>query len=685
VTMVAQNGKSANQDLSWAALLGKRQLRGSAGLGLHAACWISENQGFAVIPTWPIARMNGDKVPLEKWRDLEYRTPLEIRRDSKFRMKCGVAILSGKSGLVVIDIDDEGSWAAFVGDRSIPATLELSTHSGRHLVFRDDGVLYKTQGAQLASGVDVRGRGGIFVVYDPDQPERHFTDLSEPASVPAWLQREIPLAGSRSKAGKSRDGKRGSVNLEGTVRSGIPHGQHHDRLLALALSMANQGWTDREAWLTFALGAIGKRGKECNCTDDEIYAFFDTAMDRLKEENKRKNSPERVLGYGQAQITQSYTEVEEEIVNWIWSRYFARGVLTQIDGEKGQAKTFVIADIIARATRGLPMPGEEEAICEPLNVFLFAEDVPSIIRKRLRAAGADLSRVHFPHRDYRDAIIRAQAKMERRSDDDDKEEDQDLSLLLPNGATMMLGMIEQAHAGMVVWDPITDYLDRSISTGIDADVRHALNPIVRGLEDMHVSGISLRHMNKNPTAAARHRGGGSQAFQNRARVHLVTGRLADEHMELGTFGLSMVDNNYVPRVKGTLTYDIVDSDIELDDIGNMIGKVEWHDLEEDIDPDTLTRGNDGDPANSKRGPKPAKRAAIKAILAEMGEISGTWDVQEARAYIDKKMEENGHDIPNPRTVDKAREESLIRTVSRKGHVGLNDWIWPAQRVPKVRS
>src|SRR5215469_7991368 len=166
----------------------------------------------------------------------------------------------------------------------------------------------------------------------------------------------------------------------------------------------------------------------------------------------------------------------------------------------------------------------------------------------------------------------------------------------------MLEMIRQSGAALVIWDPIMDYLQEDIQTGIDASVRRALDPIARGLEQLGVAGLSVRHMNKDPKAAARHRGGGSTAFQNRARVHLVTGRLAEEYSECGTFGLAMVDNNFTRRVDGTLTFDVVDSDIKLDNRGNMIGKIEWHDLEEDITTDTLTRGSDGE--GNGKGPRP---------------------------------------------------------------------------------
>ena len=253
--MVAQNSSraNANGDLSWPALTGKRELRGSVGIGLHVACWISEHQEYTVVSMWPIARMNGDKVPLEKWKMLEYRAPLEIRRESKFRMKCGVGIIAGKSGLVVIDIDDEESWAEFVGDRSMPRTMEVSTHSGRHLVFRDDtGISFKTQGSQLARGVDVRGRGGLFVVYDPGQPERHFTDLTEPADLPDWLAGAIPRAGTHGRRRKAGTSKRqvSADDIKKLSEEVIPPGGHNDWLRSTALSLVNKGFTaqNRKDW-----------------------------------------------------------------------------------------------------------------------------------------------------------------------------------------------------------------------------------------------------------------------------------------------------------------------------------------------------------------------------------------------------------------------------------------------------
>ena len=691
--MVPQNGHRANQDgdLSWPALVGKSELRGSVGIGLHVACWISEQQGYAVVPMWPIARMDGDKVPLEKWKTLEYRTPLEIRRDSKFRMKCGVAILAGKSGLVVIDIDDEDSWAAFVGDRSMPRTLELSTHSGRHLVFSDkSGISYKTQGSQLATGVDVRGRGGLFVVYDPGQPERHFTDLTEPAMLPEWLADAIPRAGTRGSKRKSVTGRRrlGADDVKKLSGEVISPGEHNDWLRSTALSLANKGFTDRRDWFMIASAALARSNEGSDAkgnvdrerfSDSDIMAYFDTALEIVAAEKKDKFNL-----FGGAKLTITAEDVPDKDVEWVWSRYVPRCSLTQIDGEKGYAKSFALADVIARATTGRAMPGEDEAICDPMHVFIFTEELMAQSKKKLRAAGADLSMVHYPHPEFRDAIRRMAEENSNGNDEDS--ESADLDLLLPAGSDLIVEMIREANAELVIWDPISNYVDADkVNTNSDAAVRRALEPLVQGLDRLNAAGIMVRHMNKDPRAAARHRGSGTTAFQNVGRVHVVMGRLADEYEDSGMFGLSMVANNYTVVVNGTLAFDVIDSDIKLDALGHYVGKVVWRDLEENIDADSLVRGNhhgDGRQEKGTTGPAPAKRTEVKRILGEMGEIRQEWDSVEARQHIHDEMEQRGFGSVNDRTIDKAFRECMLH--SEKQQDSKNNWCWPAQRVPRVR-
>ena len=103
------------------------------------ACWAAD-QGYVVLATMPADEVASrieageevkEKQPLEKWETLEFRSAEEIRASSIFRRRrCAVAILTGKSGLVVVDIDSAAG-EAWLKERTrrrrLPRTRILRT------------------------------------------------------------------------------------------------------------------------------------------------------------------------------------------------------------------------------------------------------------------------------------------------------------------------------------------------------------------------------------------------------------------------------------------------------------------------------------------------------------------------------------------------------------------------------
>src|SRR6185437_474807 len=195
-------------------------------------------------------------------------------------------------------------------------------------------------------------------------------------------------------------------------------------------------------------------------------------------------------------------EISERDLAWLWYGRLAFGELTLLDGAKGKGKSFITYDIIARATRGLAMPGEDQAECKPITVLLFTDEGgwDTTIRPRLRASGADLRRVA--------RVSPAQVRKDWG---------------FPNGARRVGNAIRECGAQLAIFDPITDMLNEDVQTHNDASVRRALGPMAGILNETGCAGLAIRHFNKMSGAGARNRGSGSSAFQNRARVHIITG------------------------------------------------------------------------------------------------------------------------------------------------------------------
>ena len=600
--------------------------------------------GFWPIP-WKVARGKGGKLlkrPCYR-KGWAYATVARETRESIDRWpsswQVGL-ITSQRSGILAADIDDPDEFNGWeIDDPPVTASSDTGRDGGYHLIYDgrelapDD---WPVQGDIPGGQVKSNGFIGVEPSIHPNGKMYRWADLPR-SLTPAGDFGEVLADYHRKPSGGSEtEGQLDTSDLWQAVLD-AGDGKQRGKMFAWARDAHDRGMTDNEIIDRLELAVLKREIRSWHPGDAWNRAGLRSAAIPTSGWRHTPNARHsEVEGIGELDdepsLTDNYGNVEDEDVEWIWPRYCARRVLTQVDGEKGQAKSFIMFDLIARATHGRAMPGESEAICDPIDVFLFDEDVRSQTKKRLQAAGADLTRVHFPHRDYRIAIMlekeRAEAKRKRGSRRRDRDEEVP-SLLLPSGAEVMMRMIRETGAGLVIWDPITDYLDETISTGIDASVRRALDPVARGLEWLGAAGIALRHMNKDSKAAARYRGGGTTAFQNRARVHLITGRLSDDFSDRGTYGLSMVDNNYVERVKGTLAYDVINSHIKLDNLGNMVGKVKWRELE-DIDVDTLSRGDAGD---GKPGPDPIKRTTIMEILNEMGATSAKWDAEEAKKNI----------------------------------------------------
>lgn len=302
---IARDGRNSLLAGSWEEITGVTPRTGGRGLSMEVACWAAD-QGFTVVAMLQLAETDGEKKPKEKWRNLGFRSSEEIKSNSSFLTRGGVGILTGPSRLVVIDIDGregEREWKRLCAGHKVPETMEIKTHNGRHLIFKSRtlslkdhdsfGIVeFKTQSEEIAPGIDVRARGGLELIYDIGQPERHPTSLARPAVIPHWLSEIIPRAGSRKA--RSANGSR-SRPVRELARNGMPPGKHNNSLYRMAIGSArnNPDWTPDE-WLLYAKGALARSGEGIDAkgnrdrppfTDEEIIKKWEDALEFLAEDD----------------------------------------------------------------------------------------------------------------------------------------------------------------------------------------------------------------------------------------------------------------------------------------------------------------------------------------------------------------------------------------------------------------
>ena len=192
-------------------------------------------------------------------------------------------------------------------------------------------------------------------------------------------------------------------------------------------------------------------------------------------------------------------KVKEREVRWLWKGWLPLGKLTILDGDPGDGKSTILADIAARKTKGRAMPDDpDDTVYEPRTViFLAAEDdVEDTLKPRFRVAGADLEAVRVVS---------------------------NAAISFPSGVDVLAKLVRDLHAVMVVIDPIEAHLDERVDPNSNPQVRKALQPLVALAAKTGAAVVLVRHLRKTGGKAL-YAGAGSIGFAGLAREVLLVGR-----------------------------------------------------------------------------------------------------------------------------------------------------------------
>ncbi|GIW82601.1 MAG: hypothetical protein KatS3mg105_4408 [Gemmatales bacterium] len=327
-------------------------------------------------------------------------------------------------------------------------------------------------------------------------------------------------------------------------------------------------------------------------------------------------------------VVATLASVHAEPVSWLWPGWIPRGTLTLMDGDPGLGKSTLTLDLAARVSRGWEMPPAAGPCvgAEPGGVLLLSaeDDLARVIRPRLDAAGADVSRIH--------ALQAIAVGDERRPP------------ILPADLVRIEPLIGDYGIELVIVDPFMAFLDATIDSHRDHDVRRCLHALKELAERSGVAILLIRHLNKLNHSTAMYRGGGSIGIIGAVRSGLIVGRDPhNEHVRV----LASVKSNLGP-VPRSLAY-------ALEPCGD-VARIGWIG-ETDLGPDDiLARPEKPRTAFAEREAEEWLRSQLAA-----GPVSAAELVDKAEA-----------DGISKRTLDRAKKAIGVRS-SKNSFTG--EWHW----------
>jgi hypothetical protein len=242
---------------------------------------------------------------------------------------------------------------------------------------------------------------------------------------------------------------------------------------------------------------------------------------------------------GKVAETTNMKDKADKKPEWIWQDRIPRGYHIIMTGLPFVGKSLLLTTFVAQYSRGARNPDGSPAPRGRI-LLLSGEDVlASVLKPRLKAAGADMGRIEVIR------LIRT--------------EEGQRSFLLAEDIQLLKEMIlARPDTLMVGIDPITAYVGGKIDSHKATDVRSVLQPLTNLAEETGVTIFTVTHPAKSSQAAI-NSFVGSQAFIAVPRMgYLVAKEVDEEKRETGRILFSCVGSN-LGKTPNTLAYRIEDA------------------------------------------------------------------------------------------------------------------------------
>jgi hypothetical protein len=262
-------------------------------------------------------------------------------------------------------------------------------------------------------------------------------------------------------------------------------------------------------------------------------------------------------------------------VHWLWQDRVALGTLALLGGREGIGKSTLAYQLAADITRGV-LPGRFAGSPRSVIVAATEDSWEHTIVPRLIGANADLTRV------FR---VDVQTFMGHET-----------GLSLPRDLVSLADAVREVDAALILLDPLMSRLDAKLDTHKDAEVRQALEPLVRIADTTNAAILGLIHLNKSLSTDPLTMLMGSRAFAAVARAVLFA--MVDPEDETKRI-LGQPKNNLGRTDLPTLDFQIVSAHVADTEEGPVYtGRVDWQGESSRLLGEVLEAASDGPDART---------------------------------------------------------------------------------------
>ena len=355
-------------------------------------------------------------------------------------------------GLAVIDCDSKEALRDFRSGYRPPPTFTVKTARGFHFYYR--GEMPARNAAR--SKLDVKSGPGCYVVGP--------NSMHASGAIYA-LWEDMPIADLPQNIADITE--RRDDPPESGGGGPIPVGMRNSTMTQFAGYMHAKGVP--QAAVLETLKALNRTMSEKPLPDREVRQIA-----RSVSRYPVKALPQII----------PFSEIPEERLEFLWYPYICLGTLGLLDGDPGDGKSQLCVWLCARLSRGDKLPNGDRF--EPANCFLFNfEDLPgAVIKKRLEANGADLSRVFIQSRQFQ---------------------------LTAEMVEWMDGEIAEKRPSLVILDPIQAFMS-GVDGNSNIDVREFMSRLGEIAMNRKCAIICVRHFGKGAQDKAMKKGLGSTDF-----------------------------------------------------------------------------------------------------------------------------------------------------------------------------